>query len=336
MLSFVMPIDTDRSSELYRVKTLDVDGRRILMSRLQGSAQEADLTNPVNCRGLGRIRHFRRVTSAGWPANSLPIDPAARALSLGDDLPVIEAQVFQNSACNWRCWYCFVPFNLLSADERYSEWISMNHLMSDYSKLDRRPPVVDLSGGQPELTPELVLWSMRSLKELGLDRETFLWSDDNLSTDYFWSKLTQQERDEIVAYKAYARVGCFKGFDRDSFCFNTMATADRYELQFDLMRRSIAEGLEMYAYTTFTSPNRTNLKAHMERFVDDLQAISPNLPLRTIPLEVQVFSPTQNRIRPEHLIALQVQQEAIMEWNNQLNRRFSPAEMEVSICDVAL
>ena len=69
-----------------------------------GQHKETDLTAPVNCGGLGRIRHFRRVTSPGWPENSLPIDPAAHALGLGDRLEMIEALVFQNAACNWRCW----------------------------------------------------------------------------------------------------------------------------------------------------------------------------------------------------------------------------------------
>src|SRR5580698_2252860 len=74
----LLPVDTERAAGLYRAKTLESAGQRILMTRLQGSGQEVDLHDPVNCQGFGRVRHFRRATSLGWPPNPLPIDPAAR------------------------------------------------------------------------------------------------------------------------------------------------------------------------------------------------------------------------------------------------------------------
>src|ERR1700722_10560609 len=100
-----MPIDTRRASAQYRERTLDRGQERILMTKISGSSQEQDISAPVTCAGLGRIRHFHRATSAGWPENSLPIDPAAHALGVGESLDSIEALVFQNAACNWRCWY---------------------------------------------------------------------------------------------------------------------------------------------------------------------------------------------------------------------------------------
>lgn len=331
-----LPVDTTKASALYRGRTLDSGGQRILMTRLQGSGQEVDLRSPVNCSGMGRVRHFRRSTSNGWPPNPLPIDPAARALSLGEALPRIEAEAFQNAACNWRCWYCYVPFNLLSADLRYSAWASLDELVAQYAQLGNRPPVLDLSGGQPDLTPEYVLWTIRALRSRGLSNSTFLWSDDNLSVDYFWSKLSAEEQEEVTSYRNYARVGCFKGFDCESFAFNTMAEEARFDVQFELMARSIESGLDMYAYVTFTSPTSANLSRKMESFVDRLEAIHPNLPLRTVPLEVQVFTPTSSRIRPEHLSALKVQQTAVMEWNKQLSLRFSTSQRSASVCDVPL
>ena len=36
---------------------------------------------------------------------------------------MIEAQAFQNAACNWRCWYCYVPFELLAAKEEHADWL---------------------------------------------------------------------------------------------------------------------------------------------------------------------------------------------------------------------
>ena len=331
-----MPVNTERASGIYRGKTLDIANQRVLMTRVQGSAQESDLQSPVNCGGYGRIRHFRRATSAGWPPNALPIDPAARALGLPSGLESIEAQVFQNAACNWRCWYCFVPFNLLSADTRYSEMQAMDALVSAYAQLTPRPPVLDLSGGQPDLTPEYILWTMRALQERGLAGSTMLWSDDNLSTDYFWSKLSLEEQAEIAAYQNYARVGCFKGFDEESFAFNTAAESGGLGKQLEYMGRLIESGLDMYAYATFTSPSAEQIEVKMESFIDQLQAVHPNLPLRTVPLEIQIFTPTAGRLRPEHLQSMQVQKRATAAWVFQLKERFSEEDLGKAVCDVSL
>lgn len=331
-----MPIDTAKFSTHLRTRMLDRENHQILMTRLDGSDQEKDLSVPANCGGLGRIRHFRRATAPGWPENSLPIDPAAQALGLGMRLEQIEAVVFQNSGCNWRCWYCYVPFDRLSANQENSAWITMSELVRQYAALPNRPRVVDLSGGQPELTPEMTLWTMRALQEQGLDEDCFLWSDDNLSEDYFWTELSNSERTEISEYKNYARVGCFKGFDAASFAFNTLAAEDWFDRQFDVMGRYIASGLTMYGYATFTTPDRSALRQKMSRFVDRLQQIHNNLPLRIVPLEVQVFTPTSSRIKSEHLVALTVQREAIEEWTRELSMRFTEAERAQSIDQVAL
>jgi hypothetical protein len=94
-------IDTAKVSEKYRAAALDLDGRRLLITNFHGSEQEQDLTEPANCRGFGRVRHFKRRGGGAWPENPLPIVPAGRALGLplADGL---RAQVFQNAVCNWR------------------------------------------------------------------------------------------------------------------------------------------------------------------------------------------------------------------------------------------
>ena len=76
-------IDTDALSARYRAAAVRPVERRLLVTDFRGSEQEQDLTDPANCDGLGRIRHFRRETSEGWPPNPLPIEPAVRFLGLG-------------------------------------------------------------------------------------------------------------------------------------------------------------------------------------------------------------------------------------------------------------
>jgi uncharacterized Fe-S cluster-containing radical SAM superfamily protein len=331
-----MPVDTDKWSERYRSATLDLGNQRVLVTNLAGTGQECDVSEPLVCSGFGRIRHFRRAASKGWPENPLPIDPAARALGLDGCLPEVRAVVFQNAACNWRCWYCFVPFDLLSANPKTSSWLGAKELVDLYLRDQDHAPVLDLSGGQPELTPEWVLWVMTELKGRGLEDSVYLWSDDNLSTDYFWRYLSLAQQEFVAEYQNYGRVGCFKGFDEQSFAYNTATTSDVFERQFDLMRRYLTIGIDMYAYVTFTTPNRDRIREKMSRFVDRLRALNVNLPLRTVPLEVQTFSPVLPRLNAEHVEAIANQRFAVDAWQGELAKRFPADLLRQCIGDVPL
>lgn len=328
-------INTAKFSEHLRARAIDVEGRRLLMTNLRGSQQERDLTLPPNCGGFGRVHHFRRSASPGWPENPLPLDPAARALGL-QRTESIRVQVFQNAACNWRCWYCYVDFDLLSANRKHSDFVSPLQLVDWYQQLPDRPDVIDLSGGQPDLVPEWTPWMMEALAERDLDRETFLWSDDNLSNDYFWRFLSEQQRSQIAAYRNYARVCCFKGFDSESFAFNTKAHPDLFERQFSLFDRLLSAGLDLYAYVTLTGPRLSNIAESVRRFCDKLQAIHPNLPLRTVPLEIRSFTPLRERMSAMPAVVETVQKAAIEAWMREMEQRFSSESRLGNICDVSI
>src|ERR1039457_4259875 len=124
-------IDTDTYSAELRARAVDTVRRTLLVTDLRGSGQEGDLSEPVNCGGYGRIHHFTTATSDGWPPNPLPVVPAAAALGL-PRCSQIRAQVFQNAVCNWRCWYCFVPFSLLSGNPKRSAWFTAAELVDVY------------------------------------------------------------------------------------------------------------------------------------------------------------------------------------------------------------
>jgi uncharacterized Fe-S cluster-containing radical SAM superfamily protein len=328
-------IETPSIAERMRSRIIDLASRRVLISRIAGSDQAQDLKVPANCRGLGRIRHFRRATARGWPANPLPIDPACHALGLSasDEL---EAQVFQNAACAWRCWYCYVPFELLAGISKLGAWISAEEIIDLYLAESSRPAVIDLTGGSPDLTPEWILWVMRALRARGMERSVYLWSDDNLSTDYLWRFLTRSERLEISSYPAYGRVTCFKGFDEASFAFNTHANPSAFDRQFELMARLIRAGIDSYCYATFTARTDEGLGIAMRKFVDRLQEIHPNLPLRTVPLHIETFSPMQPRVNDARQLALRIQDSAIAAWNEELARRFTSCERALPVFQVSL
>lgn len=326
-------IDTARNASRLRERVIDTSRGKILIARLVGSAQAKDLSVPPNGVGFGRIRHFKRVTAPGWPSNPLPIDPACRSLGL-PSTNVLSVQAFQNAACAWRCWYCFVPFDLLAGDPKKGAWLSAEELVDLYQNTVDRPAAIDLTGGSPDLTPEWPLWMMRALRARQLEQSVYLWSDDNLSTDYYWQFLSPDDRTEIAQYRNYGRVACFKGFNEASFSFNTQARSSGFDRQFELMRRLLDEGLDCYAYATFTGPEEQGIDASMSTFVDRLQGLHPNLPLRTVPLRIEVFSPVESRMNDARQLSLQVQERAIGAWNEEMARRFSAAERAQDITEV--
>jgi uncharacterized Fe-S cluster-containing radical SAM superfamily protein len=244
----------------------------------------------------------------------------------------INAEVFQNAACNWRCWYCFVPFNMLAALPSRSRWATAEELVALYRDLPNRPPMLDLSGGQPDLTPEWVSWTMDALEHFGLSSSVYLWSDDNLSNDYFFRYLSEEQRERMARYRLYGRVGCFKGLDAESFAFNTEADPALYEQQFELFGRLLRCGFDLYAYVTFTHPHSGDLQDRMARFVDRLQAVDEALPLRTVPLQIAEFGPVGSRVDEVRAAAISVGQfKALDAWRTELERRFAPSERDAPI-----
>ncbi len=328
-------ISTDEFSARLRERAVRFDSGELLVSTFTGSGQEGDLREPPNCSGVGRIRHFHRSTSPGWPENSLPIDPARAYLGLGP-ANTIEAQVFQNAVCNWRCWYCYVPFNMLSGSEKRSAWMSPRLLVDEYLAVPNRPPMIDLTGGQPDLVPEWVPLTMTALADAGVADSVYLWSDDNLSNDYFFRYLSDETRAMVAEYAGYGRVCCFKGFDEQSFSFNTKASPELYDRQFTLFSNLLAAGLDLYAYATFTTPSGEDVPQLMSAFVDRLQRIDETLPLRLIPLEIDEYGPVTPRLKDVHRQSMDNQQRAIEAWVSEQHRRFTSADLALSITDVPL
>ena len=335
MIKISKKIDTDSISLKYRKNAVDLQNKKILMTNFKGTEQENDLKEPPNCGGFGRIRYFEFSTSTAWPQNPLPIEPARNALGL-PPTKVIKAQVFQNAVCNWRCWYCYVPFDLLSANPRHSSWLSASNLLDLYLNQPNPPPVIDLSGGQPDLIPEWVPWMMSELLSRGLENQLYLWSDDNLSNDYFWKFLNKDEIELIRTYKNYGKVCCFKGFDEESFSFNTMAKPTLFSRQFELIERFLKLGIDLYAYVTLTTPNNNSILEKIHNFIDKLQKVDFYLPLRTIPLEIKMYNPMNSRINNETNSAMKNQQTAIDAWQTEIKSRYSKEDLLLPINEIPI
>ncbi len=296
--------------------------RKIRIASYNNSKQSNDLSLPSNCNGYGRIHHFKREQREGWPLDPLPIDPALHALNLPSS-DEISVQVFQIAVCNFKCWYCYVDRQLINSNPEVSLFLSVEEMLDLYLVEAERPPIIDLSGGQPDLVPEWALWFADILHDRQLDKEVYLWSDDNLSTDFLWRFLSKEEINRLSSYKNYGRVGCFKGFDEYSFSFNTNAPPELFKSQFTLMRRLVDSGFDVYGYVTLTSDKEKNLKLQISDFIDRLQSeVHPVFPLRTIPQSIFEFTPTRQRMKTKQQKSLEIQNKAAFLWQEEIEKRF--------------
>lgn len=302
------------------------DERSVLISDLLHSQQTADI-HSVNCGGYGRLWHKSSMAEESWEKFCLPYQPASWKLGVTDD-KVSTVQVFQLAGCNYRCWFCYVDYALLRGDIKRAKYFTCESLVESYARETCEPKVIRLSGGQPDLVPEWVPWMMTALKGSGLDRDTYLWVDDNLSNDYAWRFLQDEDWDVILDYRNFGRVGCLKGFDRESFHFNTGAPPEHFDRQLRVLSRLVKTGLDVYVYLVLTSRGLDKVKVKMDRLLDSLQAIHPNLPLRVCPIKIIPFMPTLSRMHSaERGAAEQNQYRTLEVWREALAGRFPAAQL---------
>lgn len=327
-------LSLEEYAKYLRDNLVDIGTRSIKLTRFTVSEQRKDLSEPPNCQGLGRLRHFNRTADLSqqgkyWPPNPLPIDPARCALGL-EPSDSLVAQVFQSSGCNWNCWYCYVP-----VEDRTStggDLISVTTMVDLFLNEPNRPLMIDLTGGQPDLTPEWTVWFMEELVNRHID-DVFLWSDDNLSTDFFWKYLDSSQIALLSSYPLYGRACCLKGFDPDSFSFNTSAPSALFDNQYEVLKRLYRHTeIDIYLYVTLTCQNTDNVENKLSRFMDRLQTISETLPLRTVPLRIQKFTPTQ--LGPEREKAIDNQFVVVGAWQDELLKRFTPEQLSIPIPDI--
>ena len=319
---------------LCRTSVYDSNSRKYLIAKIAESEQEKDLSLPPNCAGFGRIRHFRRKLDDDW-FDPLPMDPMSKSLNL-PYIDRVEAQVFQISSCNLRCWYCFVPDNLKKGDQIRAASFTAEELVGLFIEANNNIRLLDLSGGNPELVPEWLIDTMKALDKYGLKEHVYLWSDDALTTDYFFRYLSKDDIKIIRNYPHYGKVGCFKGFDQQSFCFNTNLDIAYYEQQFELFTRYIEIGLDVYGYVTFTTDNVNGIDYKIHDFINRLQKVHPLLPLRIVPLKIVKFSPVGRRINSAYETAIDNQMVVHQEWRKQLRTIYGDAQLAQRISDITL
>lgn len=332
--SFGSGLDLDELAATLRNRAINPSRKEILITQFHGTQQGLDVSK-INCDGYGRIHRYNKPSST-WSPEPIPEEPAAWRLGMSATETQV-AQLFQISVCDFRCWYCFVDRASLSGLSKSARFMTTDELVELYLRDSDSSRVIVLTGGQPDITPEWTFWMMHSLEKFGLSNSTYLWQDDNLSCGYTWRYLTPEQREFIRSYANYGRCCCLKSFTAQGFS-ETTGTAPRFfDRQFELLKKLVSWGVDVYVYLTLTTSTLLDLKSHMARFMDRLQQeVHPNVPLRVVPLEIKRFTPTEGRITPMRDAAIENQYHALQAWQEELHLRFSSQELETPIYEVVI
>ena len=311
---------------------INVEKKQIYLPNFVGSEQNQDLSEVPNCQGYGRIHHFQSSTIDGWVSNPLPIYPAQKKMNL-PFTDKLDAQIFQITSCNVNCCYCFVPQSMKRGVSTDGKWFYIEELIDLFMEEKKRPNTIVVSGGNPELTPEIIVWIMKELDKRGISKNFYIWSDDALSGHYWGEYLTLQEIQYIQNYRNYGKVCCFKGFDDESIKYSAKSDIS-LDKQLEIFEMYMKLGIDLYGYVTFVTPNLNNIRKRIETFIIKLQRLNFYLPLRMVPLPIEIFPSMEYKIPINIRESINNQFIVLEEWLNVLSRYYSSNEMHRPITDI--
>ena len=305
------------------------------MNKIVTNSEKEKRKLNVNCDEFGMIRIFQRNKFNDWNADPIPMDIISSKMQIKklDNIPV---QMFEVAKCNLHCWWCYLPKQLKNITEEYTKWFSVSELFNLFERENNDVKVIYLSGGNPELVPEFVYSFMKELDKRKRSQEIFLWSDDVLTTDFLVEKMSKEQINYMTQYKNYAKICCLKGFDNESFEYNTGMDKKEFDNQIKRLKMCIDIGFDVYGYIILVCKALNDIESKIKKTMDKLQEISYFLPLRIIPIKIEKFSAVIERLNEEREQSILNQYQVLQIWNNELYNRFTKAELECNIADLKL
>ena len=308
---------------------------KFLMNKILTNTEKEKRKLNVNCDEFGMIRIFQRNKFNDWNADPIPMDIISSKMKT-KKLDKIPVQMFEVAKCNLHCWWCYLPKQLRNITEEYTKWFSVSELFNLFERENNDVKVIYLSGGNPELVPEFVYSFMKELDKRKRSQEIFLWSDDVLTTDFLIEKMSKEQINYMTKYKNYAKICCLKGFDNESFEYNTGMDKKEFDNQIKRLKICIDIGFDVYGYIILVCKDLNDIESKIKKTMDKLQEISYFLPLRIIPIKIEKFSAVIERLNEEREQSILNQYQVLQIWNNELYNRFTKTELECNIADLKL
>lgn len=332
-------LDKDKKMMQYyeklRRKIVNVNNRSIRLTKISGLEESKDKNCHINCEGYGRLRKYKNFSL--FLCNE--VDGLNKKLLRGlpQNTKEFTTQVFQIAGCNMRCWYCFVDDCILSVEGEQLQWIEIKHMIDIYENEKYKSPILDLSGGQPDLVPEWCYWVMLELEKRGLKDTVYIWLDDNLTTiDILEKHLSQNQIRYMACFPKHSRACCFKGYDDLTFKYNTRNSIITIEDQINAFQKLYNYGFDIYAYMSLTGPKGYADIQKIDTFIKKIRKIDINLPLKIIPLKINEFTVTRNRMNDDYTQSLYEQIRAYEIWKKVMSMYYTKSELEKPFEDVEL
>lgn len=345
-----------KRAEILRPRMIDLENKKVLLASFVGTSQAKDIA--VRTRVVGdyfrskiyekpeeiekEVHNFRR-EPAGIAAKRLKIP----SLDLSKENrkewqgPLIaqcnNVFLFQINGCNLNCWYCYVDDINKSANPKYGDYLSCEEILLHFllesrkgqffRNYNKQVNVLRISGGEPFIVPEVIYWMIETIEKFDLQDYLYLWVDSNLSTaDFYWRYLTDKQREKIRNYKNIGFMGCYKGIDAEMFSEVTGAAPEFFEGQFEMHKKLIDEGLDVYTYLYPVVESTHNLEKRIFSFIDRMQdKVFELAPLRMTTPYIKIYTPieTDARLTPERMKAIDKNQHLAMKiWKEEMKIRF--------------
>ncbi len=337
-------------AEKIRPRMIDLKNKKVLLACFVGTSQAKDIPERQIRNNYFRVKqyewpdktkkgiHLFRSEPAGIA--TLRLNESLKKYSKKNPISILKTKecnsvfLFQINGCNLNCWQCYVDDINKSANPKYGKFFSAEEILMEFLAESRKTSfitdpnkkvnILRISGGDPFLVPEIIVWIIEALEKFGLEDYVYLWVDTNLSTGtFYWKYLSLWQKEKIRNFKNIGFMGCYKGCDEESFIKTCGASPEFFKEQFLMHRRLIEEGLDVYSYYYPLIYSSKNLKKRLSKFMDRLQEeVNLYAPLRLTTPETKVFYPTKLRMNPEREKSLNIQFEAIKIWKKEMKKRF--------------
>lgn len=328
--------DPIKRAEIIRPRMIDLKNKKVLLASFEDSSQAQDIPEAQRFGDYFRVKIYTKKKEAEQGLDNFRSEPAGiAALRLNTNIAECNAVFLgQVNGCNLQCWQCYVDDKNKSGNPKYGKFFSAEEILTQFliesrkaqfsSDPDVKVNILRLSGGDPFLVPEFILWIVEAVENFRLQDFIYLWVDTNLMTgDFYWKYLSDEQRTKIRNFKNIGFMGCYKGYDEESFTKTCGAAPEFFKEQFKIHRRLVDEGLDVYTYLYPLTYSEENLREKIIGFMNRLQAeINLYAPMRLTTPYVKLYSPTEMRINPEREKALELQYKAIKIWKEEIEKRF--------------
>jgi len=200
----------------------------------------------------------------------------------------------QVGTCNLNCFWCFVSDEL--RDGKIGDYFTVKEVL-DMWRNNEEKGVLRITGGEPFLAPEFLIEIGKEIKKLK-EKQRYLWIDTNLLGKKY--DLVAKTLSDLEI--PFGICGCFKGFDKETFRFNTNAPKDLFNKQFNNARtilNNLYNNGELFFYVPeiLENINEKEIEKKIINFYEQLTSKVHELaPLRVTVLKIKSYEANKEKL----------------------------------------